>query len=137
MTICDQATAGQPTRRPDRTKYLGWADARLGSGFAARIADHDVTDTFVAENCAELKAHQVFSAGVPPELGDGGASYAELCGLLHELARYCNSSALARAMHTHFLAAAVWCGRQGQPAEPLLRRIADEQAVLVRTGAAD
>jgi hypothetical protein len=32
----------------------------------------------VAENYVDLKQHKVFSAGVPAELGGGGASHAEL-----------------------------------------------------------
>ena len=40
-------------------------------------------------------------------------------------------------MHTHLLATTVWRWKQGLPAEALLRRIADEQLVLVSTGASD
>ena len=109
----------------------------LGPAFAARAAQHDADDSFVADNYAELKARKVFSAGVPAELGGGGATYSELCGLLRELARHCGSTALALAMHTHLLAATVWRWRQGQPVEPLLKRIAAEQLVLVSTGAGD
>ena len=41
---------------------------------------------FVADNYAELKRHKLFSAAVPSELGGGGASHAEICGFLRELA---------------------------------------------------
>jgi alkylation response protein AidB-like acyl-CoA dehydrogenase len=109
----------------------------IGPGFAARAADFDERDTFVAENYAELDARRFFSAGVPVELGGGGASHRELCSMLRELARHCGSTALALSMHTHLLAATVWRRRQEQPVEPLLRRIADEQIVLVSTGASD
>jgi alkylation response protein AidB-like acyl-CoA dehydrogenase len=57
--------------------------------------------------------------------------------MLRELARHCGSTALAHAMHTHLLAATVWRWRQGHPVEPLLKRIAAEQLVLVSTGAGD
>lgn len=109
----------------------------IGPAFAARAAQHDADDRFVADNYAELKARRVFSAGVPAEFGGGGASHAELCSMLRELAHYCGSTALALSMHTHLLAATMWRWRQGQPVEPLLRRIADEQLVLVSTGASD
>ncbi|HEX5813780.1 MAG TPA: acyl-CoA dehydrogenase family protein, partial [Methylomirabilota bacterium] len=72
----------------------------LGPRFAARCAGHDADDTFVAENYAELRERRVFSAGVPAELGGGGASYRELCELLRTLAHYCPSTSLALAMHT-------------------------------------
>ena len=119
-----------------RTDWVALA-REIGPGFAARAADVDETDTFVAENYAELKARRFFSAGVPAELGGGGASHRELCAMLRELARHCGSTALALSMHTHLLAATVWRRRQGQPVEPLLRRIAEEQIVLVSTGASD
>ena len=109
----------------------------LGPAFAARAAEFDETDAFVAENYAELTARRVFSAGVPAELGGGGASHRELCAMLRELAQHCGSTALALSMHTHLLAATVWRWRQQQPVEPLLRRIAEEQIVLVSTGASD
>jgi alkylation response protein AidB-like acyl-CoA dehydrogenase len=119
-----------------RTDWVALA-REIGPGFAARAADVDETDTFVAENYAELNARRFFSAGVPAELGGGGASHRELCAMLRELARHCGSTALALSMHTHLLGTTVWRWRQGQPVEPLLRRIAEEQIVLVSTGASD
>jgi alkylation response protein AidB-like acyl-CoA dehydrogenase len=119
-----------------RTDWVGVA-RELGPAFAARAADHDASDAFVADNYRELKAQRVFSAGVPTELGGGGATHPELCELLRVLGRHCGSTALALSMHTHLLAATVWRYRQGQDTAPLLRRIADEQLVLVSTGASD
>ena len=81
---------------------------QLGPAFAVQAAQHDADDSFVADNFRDLRTHKLFSAGVPAELGGGGASHAELCALLRELARYCGSTALALSMHTHLLAAAVW-----------------------------
>jgi alkylation response protein AidB-like acyl-CoA dehydrogenase len=119
-----------------RTDWTAVARA-LGPGFAARAAAHDADDAFVADNYQELKAQRVFSAGVPAELGGGGATYPELCAMLREIAHSCGSTALALSMHTHLLAATIWRYRQGQPVAPLLQRIANEQLVLVSTGASD
>jgi alkylation response protein AidB-like acyl-CoA dehydrogenase len=134
MTIAaGTATAAVAVERTD------WVDVarRLGARFAERAAEHDEQDRFVAQNYEEMKEARLFSAGVPADLGGGGASHRELCALLRELAHGCGSTALALAMHTHLLAATVWRLRQGQPVEPLLRRIAAEQIVLVSTGASD
>jgi len=60
-----------------------------------------------------------------------------LCALIRELGRACGSTALALSMHTHLLAAMVWRYRQGQPVVDLLRQVADEELVLVSTGASD
>jgi alkylation response protein AidB-like acyl-CoA dehydrogenase len=119
-----------------RTDWVGVA-RELGPAFATRAADHDAGDTFVSDNYAELERYQVFSAGVPAELGGGGAPPSELCAMLRDLGRSCSSTALALSMHTHPLATMVWRYRQGQDAAPLLRRIAAEQLVLVSTGASD
>jgi alkylation response protein AidB-like acyl-CoA dehydrogenase len=109
----------------------------IGPAFAERAAAHDLEGTFVTENYAELKRQAVLSAGVPSELGGGGASHAELCGMLREMARHCGSTALALSMHTHLVATNVYRHRHGQPAEALLRKIAASQLVLVSTGAGD
>ena len=110
----------------------------LGPRFAARAAAHDADDSFVADNFAELKERGVFAAGVPAELGGGGASYPELCEMLRVLARSCGATALALSMHTHQIATATWRWRHGAAAlEPLLRRVAAERLVLVTSGASD
>jgi alkylation response protein AidB-like acyl-CoA dehydrogenase len=110
----------------------------LGPRFAERASACDANDAFVADNFAELKACGVLAAGVPMELGGGGASYAELCRSLRTLGRYCGSTALALSMHTHAIATLVWRWRQSpEPLDSLLRRIAGENLHLVTSGASD
>ena len=102
------------------------------------MTNHDATDTFVAENFAELKARGVFAAGVPSELGGGGASYPQLCDMLRALAHYCGSTALTLSMHTHFLATTSWRWRRDPKlVEGLLRRVVNERLQLVGSGASD
>jgi len=76
----------------------------LGVRFAERAPNHDATDTFVADNFAELKQHGALTAAVPAELGGGGASYPQLCDMVRTLAHYCGSTALTLSMHTHTVA---------------------------------
>lgn len=130
------AEAASPAEEPSRTDWVAVARA-LSPGFAARAAAHDANDSFVADNYQELKEHRVFAAPAPAELGGGGASHAELCAMLRELARHCGSTALALSMHMHLVGAPVWLYRQGAPVAPLLQRIAAEQLVLVTTSASD
>jgi acyl-CoA dehydrogenase len=112
--------------------------ADLADRFRPACAGHDAEDSFVAENYAALKAAKLFSAGVPVELGGGGASYHELATILRTLAKGCSSTALAFAMHTHPVALTVWRWRHDKaPVEPLLRRIAAEELVLVSSGGSD
>jgi alkylation response protein AidB-like acyl-CoA dehydrogenase len=117
-----------------------WTDLanEIGGSFAARAGKCDDTDDFVAENYAELKANKVFAAGVPEELGGGGASVADLAGMLRTLAHHCSSTALALSMHTHLVATAAWRWKnQKAPVEGLLKRVVSEDLVLVSTGGAD
>jgi alkylation response protein AidB-like acyl-CoA dehydrogenase len=65
--------------------------AKLGPRFAERAGRADEGDLFVAENFVELKAHGLVAAGVPKELGGGGASHADLADVLRHLGHYCGS----------------------------------------------
>ena len=79
------------------------------------------------------------TAGVPTELGGGGASVHELAGMLRTLAHHCSSTALAFAMHTHLTAVPSWRWSHQKVAavEPLLKRIAAEKIFLSTSGGSD
>jgi alkylation response protein AidB-like acyl-CoA dehydrogenase len=111
--------------------------AKLGPAFAGVAEAHDQEGRFVTDNYRTLKEHRVFSAGVPAELGGGGASHGQICEFLRELAHHCPSTALAVSMHQHLIAAAVYRHLHGQPAAPLLRKVVEGELVLVSTGAGD
>lgn len=123
----------EKTERADPREVI----RELGPDFAARAAENDENDRFVADNYEALKQAKLFSAMVPVELGGGGVSHSEMCRLIVELASYCASTALAFSMHQHLVAAAVWNYRHGKPGEKLLRKVADGETVLVSTGAKD
>ena len=53
----------------------------LGATFAQRGAKCDESDAFVAEKYADLEARKLIAAGVPEELGGGGATPADLAGI--------------------------------------------------------
>jgi acyl-CoA dehydrogenase len=131
------AQSAAPSAPPAATDWSAVV-REIGPSFAARAAQHDASDAFVAENYAELKARKVFGAGVPAELGGGGASFPELCDLLRELAHHCSSTALALSMHTHLVAVNAWRWRHEKaPTDGLLKRVAAEQLVLVSSGGSD
>ena len=110
----------------------------IGPKLAERAAEHDENDTFVAANYDLLREQGMITAGVPAELGGGGASVEDLCRMLFTLAQYCGSTALALSMHTHLVAYTAWRWKHMKaPVEPLLKRVAQEQLVLVSTGGAD
>jgi acyl-CoA dehydrogenase len=110
----------------------------LGPRFAGRAAAHDEADAFVADNYRDLRERRAFSAGVPAELGGGGASHPELCAMVRVLGQHCGSTALALSMHTHQVAIAAWRWRhEGGVTEPLLRRVAAQETILVTSGGSD
>ena len=81
-------TISTPAAAARRTNWLTIV-RELGPTFAARAAAHDANDSFVADNYTDLKKHQIFSAGVPAELGGGGASHAERLAKRPKLAIRC------------------------------------------------
>lgn len=111
---------------------------KLGPELAARAAAADEGDLFVAENLQLLKANGFHTAGVPAELGGGGASHGELGEMLRELAHHCGSTALALSMHTHQVALPAWRWRRTPEAvEGLLKRVLAENLTLVSSGGSD
>lgn len=121
-------------RRPDALERL----AGLLPQFAAHADRHDAAEEFVADNYAALQRERLMSAAVPQELGGDGLDAASLPPLLGTMARACSSTALAYAMHTHVVALLAWRWRnQKAPVDAVLKRIADEQIVLISSGGSD
>ncbi|MDZ8053899.1 MAG: acyl-CoA dehydrogenase family protein [Aulosira sp. ZfuVER01] len=126
-----------PTMEPQAVDWLSLAES-LGKQFAARDTEADESDLFVADNIARLKTTGLIAAGVPIELGGGGASYTDLCAVLRILGRYSSSTALAFSMHTHQVMVPTWrWHHQNAPVEGLLKRVATEQLVLLSSGGSD
>ena len=111
--------------------------ATLAPAFSERAATYDDNEEFVAQNYTEMRAAKLFSILVPQELGGSGLLYSEACALLRGLAQCCGSTALAFSMHQHAVATALWNYSHGKPGEKLLRAVAEDEKVLVSTGATD
>ncbi len=120
-----------------KTKNWTQQAHQLGEIFASRAMEKDESASFVHENYEELKAKKFFSALIPEELGGGGISYSEMCGIIRIIGNYCGSTALAFSMHQHLVAAAVWKYKHKNEAVETLTKIATNQLVLVSTGAKD
>jgi acyl-CoA dehydrogenase len=82
----------------------------LATDFATRAAEHDASDSFVAENYQALRDAKIFSAPVPPELGGGGADFATHCEIIRAIGRGCGSTALSYSMHSHLLSRSTGVG---------------------------
>jgi alkylation response protein AidB-like acyl-CoA dehydrogenase len=111
----------------------------LGPVLAARADATSDEDKYVADNVALLKTSGLVEAGVPRELGGGGADVDELAAMLRTLAYHCGSTGLAFSMHTHQVAIPAWRWQHQKVAavEPLLKRIANERILLLSSGGSD
>jgi alkylation response protein AidB-like acyl-CoA dehydrogenase len=111
----------------------------LGPVFAQRAIETTDEDKFVADNFASLKASGLVEAGVPAELGGGGAGIDELAAMLRALGYHCGSTALAFSMHTHQVAIPAWrwTHQKATAVEPLLKRVATERIQLLSSGGSD
>lgn len=110
---------------------------QLGKTFAKRAAQYDQNHQFVVDNYEDLKAHRYFAGLVPKELGGEGLSFTEMCHIIRILGQYCGSTALAFSMHQHLVAATVWKYQHKGLGAALLQKVAQEQIILVSTGARD
>jgi alkylation response protein AidB-like acyl-CoA dehydrogenase len=113
----------------------------LGPELARRADTRRDEDEFVADNFALLKEAGLVEAGVPVELGGGGAGVDELAAMLRILGYHCGSTGLAFSMHTHSVAIPAWRWKHQPPAkaavEPLLKRIATERIMMLSSGGSD
>ena len=123
-------------KQTKRTDWIALAH-EIAPELEEASTQHDADGSFVAGGYETLKRSRFFSALVPAHLGGGDASIEELCEAVRILAHGCPSTALSFSMHSHLVAATVWRARRAKPAEALLRRIAEEELVLVSTGATD
>jgi alkylation response protein AidB-like acyl-CoA dehydrogenase len=121
----------------NRRNWVADAEA-LARQFGERAGEHDESGEFVAENYTSLKDGGFFAAGIPEELGGGGASFAELCSIARIIGRECGSTALSFVMHTHAVMANVYRYRRGdETAASTLRKVAANGLVIATTGAND
>ena len=132
-----QKSPAEPTF--DGSKDIVEIARSLAPTLAKRAAEIDESDSFVGENYSLLKEAGLVEAGVPRELGGGGAEVGELADMLRVLAGACGSTALAFSMHTHQVAIPAWRWRHMKVAavEPLLKRIAKERLIILSSGGSD
>lgn len=111
----------------------------LGPELSRRAEAEADEDRYVNDNVGLLKAAGLVEAGVPAELGGGGADIDALAGMLRILAYHCPSTALAFSMHTHQVAIPAWrwVHHKAAAVEPLLRRVAAERILLLSSGGSD
>ncbi len=120
-----------------RTDWVALAD-KVGREIAATTARHDEEESFVEEGFRALKEAGFFKALIPAELGGLGADYRDVCNAIRRLGIYCGSTALAFSMHSHLVAVPAWRWRHEKaPVEGMLKRVANENLILISSGGSD
>jgi alkylation response protein AidB-like acyl-CoA dehydrogenase len=110
----------------------------VGEQIRHDTARHDRDGSFVSEAFELLRDEGLLRIAVPTELGGDGATIRQVAAVQQELARHCGATALASAMHQHVVAFTAWRHRRGLPgAEATLRRVVDDDIVLLSTGGGD
>ena len=132
-TAADQ-TPHWSTAAPD-SRWVTGARA-LAPELAEQAQAHDREGSFVQDGFDRLREWGFVSMLVPTERGGGGATHAEACAVLAELARGCPATSLSFSMHSHIVAAQVWRHHRDLSA-PVLDDVADDDLVLISTGASD
>jgi alkylation response protein AidB-like acyl-CoA dehydrogenase len=105
--------------------------------FRERSVESDQTDRCAEENIRALRTLGVYRAQIPAELGGLDLPHAEMCDLLRRIAHGCPSTALTTSMHQHLVAVEVWKVRNGKSDGATLRAVAENDLMLVSTGAKD
>lgn len=120
-------------------KEAGWGELarEVGAEIKEGVADRDRSGEISRKAFDRLRETGITAAQVPAELGGGGASHAEMGQVLRELGRLDPSTAVSLSMHGHLVATQVWRHKHGMDAEKILRRVADDGAILISTGASD
>jgi hypothetical protein len=109
----------------------------IGSELRAEAAARDRDGEISADAFEILRASGLTSALVPGDFGGGGATYADLGRVLRTLSRYDPALGVTLSMHSHVLAAQVWRHHHGMDAETVFRKVVDDHALLISTGASD
>ena len=109
----------------------------LGRSFATRSAAYDQNYAFVKENYEALKSSGIFTALIPQELGGLGISHQDMGEFIRIIGSYDGSTALALSMHQHLVSANVWKYKQHKGGEEVLKKVVENQWVLISTGAKD
>jgi alkylation response protein AidB-like acyl-CoA dehydrogenase len=107
----------------------------VGQKAAPFAAQHDLDATFVTEGFASARESGYALVAVPKDLGGRGHGLIAVCLAQAEMARWCASTALAIAMHQHFVLTMAWRRNRGDvEGERVLRKLVDEDLLMAISG---
>jgi acyl-CoA dehydrogenase len=134
MTLMDSTL--QQSIDHDETDWVALART-LGTELAPGVTARDRSGELSATAFDLLRSSGVTAALVPTERGGGGVSHAEFGAFLRELGRHDPATAVTLSMHSHLVATQVWRHHHGMDADAVFRKVVEDRAVLISTGASD
>jgi acyl-CoA dehydrogenase len=109
----------------------------VGLDLRPSAAEHDLTGEISHAAFDVLRSSGITAALVPREFGGGGVTHAEMGAMLRELGGHDPATAVTLSMHSHVLATQVWRHNHGMNAEGAFRKVVDDHAIFVNSGASD
>jgi alkylation response protein AidB-like acyl-CoA dehydrogenase len=109
----------------------------IGLDLRPSAAEHDLTGEISYAAFDVLRSSGITAALVPREFGGGGVTHAEMGAMLRELGGHDPATAVTLSMHSHVLATQVWRHNHGMNAEGAFRKVVDDYAIFVNSGASD
>jgi acyl-CoA dehydrogenase len=109
----------------------------IGMALRPTVEDHDASGEISVEAFQRLRRDGITAALVPVEFGGGGATHADMARIIRELGRHDPATALTLSMHSHVVATQVWRHRHGLDATVAFRKVVEDGAMFVNTGASD
>ena len=98
--------------------------------FRARAGELDRTNSYFADDLAELREIGYLAAAVPAHLGGWGLDLAQLAASQRRLARYAPATALAMTMHSYWIGAAAELDKAGDSSQRWILEAAVDGEVI-------
>jgi alkylation response protein AidB-like acyl-CoA dehydrogenase len=98
--------------------------------FRSRAGELDRTNTYFADDLAELREVGYLAAAVPAHLGGWGFDLAQMTASQRRLARYAPATALSMTMHTYWIGAAAELERAGDSSQRWILEAATRGEVI-------
>jgi alkylation response protein AidB-like acyl-CoA dehydrogenase len=98
--------------------------------FRSRAGELDRTNSYFAEDLAELREIGYLAAAVPTHFGGWGLDLAQMAASQRRLARYAPATALAMTMHTYWIGAAAELEKAGDSSQRWILEAAVDGEVI-------
>lgn len=122
-----------PAQQYDSDDVLALAERLAADSLGPRAVQYDASASHPLENWADLRAHGLLRATVPPEHGGLGLDSATYIRMIERLARGCASTAMTTNMHSIVLRVIEALGT-GEQKATIYRQVVEDGALVCSFG---